>query len=95
MMKARKSNGKLLDYCKEFRLVNEMKQWPVPTCLISGDLDFQVPYSMVQQYVADIKDNNVQFHLINQSGHFALIDNGFSFWNIVREFLEQVLKKEA
>lgn len=90
MMEARKVNYKLHDYVEGFDLQKELKEWPVKAMMISGDKDFQAPFTLVKGYVESMNKQNVEFVLLNNVGHFALIDQGEEFFSRVIPFVNSI-----
>lgn len=77
----------LIDTMSTFDAYNSMR-FEVPYYFISGDEDWVTPYTLVEDYAAEITAPDVDFVEIPQSGHLPFIDQNYKVFNYeLRELL--------
>lgn len=65
----------------------EFAQLKVPTLLIAGEFDQIIPAAMGQQ--AASLNRGIEFALVPQTGHFPMLEDPITYYQIVQDFLSE------
>jgi len=65
----------------------EFAQFKVPTLLIAGEFDQIIPAAMGQQ--AASLNRGIEFAVVPQTGHFPMLEDPVTYYQIVQEFLSK------
>lgn len=79
------------DETESASLTDKLFKIHVPTLLIWGKYDFVTPPSLGQDAFDLISSEVKYFHILNNSGHSAMIYEPVKFTNLVKEFVEDSL----
>ena len=89
MMNAPKLSFKLTQYLRQVNLYNEETEFEVPVLFVSGDWDYNYPWTMVQEYLDRIKAPLKEMALIKDTGPDVMYTDGKEFWCEVLKFIEK------
>lgn len=88
MMSGPKISFKLSEYMKNINLFEESMEYDIPMMFISGNWDYSMPYTKVQEYAGKIKAPDVRMSIIKDTGCYAMYDSPDEFWSEVAEFVK-------
>ncbi|GKU24919.1 alpha/beta fold hydrolase [Clostridium folliculivorans] len=88
LMKAFKSNGKLVEFLVNFNLKLESNKYEIPVFYIMGGNDWQTPYSEAEEYFNKIEAPFKKYYLIPNAGHMTMLDQPDLFFEALQEITE-------
>lgn len=66
-------------------------EYDIPMMFISGNWDYSMPYTKVQEYAGKIKAPDVRMSIIKDTGCYAMYDSPDEFWSEVAEFVKHIV----
>ncbi|GFP76097.1 alpha/beta fold hydrolase [Clostridium fungisolvens] len=89
LMKAFKSNGKLVEFLVNFNLKLETNKYEIPIFYIMGGNDWQTPYSEAEDYFNKIEAPLKKYYLIPNAGHMTMLDQPNLFFEALQDIAER------
>lgn len=85
LLKGMKNNKKLWDYLFSHSLYEESRDYKTPVYYILGNRDFQAPRTIASRYFDLINAPNKKIFIIEDAGHFMMLDQPKLFSNALAE----------
>lgn len=79
ILRGMSNNAPLWDFMFSHSLENELTEYQVPVFFILGDSDFQAPHTIAERYFYEINAPQKQIFMIQNAGHFMMLDNPKKF----------------
>lgn len=88
LMSGPKISYKLNEYMRQFNLFDEDKDYGVPMMFITGNWDYQYPYTVAAEYMDMITAPYKQMSIIDDASYDAMYDKPEEFWSEFNKFID-------
>lgn len=93
LMNGQRSSVAVIEYLWNVNFFEEDMTYDVPVCFISGNWDFQTPYTQVKDYEDRITAPVKKMIIMEDAGHYAMYDQPEEFWIKVNDFVQSIEAK--
>lgn len=91
LMKSADINSELIEDVRLFDLNKDGNPYKVPIFYILGDNDWQTPSIIAKDYYEKINAPIKKFYMINNAGHFTMLDNTVEFNQALDDIYSQLI----
>ena len=87
------ANKKTLKFLETFSLYNNGYDYSIPIYYISGDNDWQTPYTIAEKYLNKVNAPEKKFYLIPKAGHNPMLDEPHLFFESLKDINNKFVVK--